>query len=170
MIHDQFALLPTAGVAVQHRLQPCAIVALLRRPQHVGPPEEVPLQHRGAQDGARAPPGLMQRPRPSATALLAAPHQHLIALVWFLPFGHTGNRRIAPPHQFQSLNYVFNSFHFTQPCAKFLEKAQCLTFTTLKLYHCGCLWWLKKNKWIYLCVDSCNIKCPLFWMFVETYT
>lgn len=79
----EIVLFAAAGVAIQHRLQPCAIVALLRRPQHVGPPEDVSLQHSGAQDGSRAPAGYVQLPKRSVAALRSASHQHLTTL--FLP-------------------------------------------------------------------------------------
>lgn len=91
------SFLPAAGVAIQHRLQPCAIVALLRRPQHVGPPEDVPLQRGGAQDGARAPPGHVHRPGRSVAALRAASHQHLTALKLISPSGLHENRTSTTP-------------------------------------------------------------------------
>lgn len=84
------------GVAIQHRLQPRAIVALLRRPQHVGPPEDVPLQRGGAQDGARAPPGHVHRPGRAVAALRAASHQHLTALKLISPSGLHDNLTSTP--------------------------------------------------------------------------
>ena len=75
-------LFTVSGVEIQHCLQPRVVLGFHRSPQHVGPPEEVPLQHGGAQDGAHTPSCHVHCTRRTIAASCPASRLHLTKWGW----------------------------------------------------------------------------------------